>query len=105
MVLSVTISTWVLYFTFYNANRKEEYKTFLAFTDTDPAKLITHCSTRWLYLEKCVNRFLQQWPALKSYFNSHDDVEKPGRVKRCAEFLNNEDLHIYYMFLDFILGP
>lgn len=71
-----------VYFHFYHSsNRKEKYKEFLDFTDTEPSKIIKHSSSRWLSLEKCVNRLLDHWTALQSYFNSHDDVEKPGRVK------------------------
>ena len=76
----------------HSAKRKEEYKEFLEFTDVEPLKLLKYVSTRWLSLERCVNRFLQQWPALVSYFESHADVEKPGRVKRCADYLRNAEM-------------
>lgn len=69
----------VLFHFHHSLNRKEKY-----FTDTEPIKILKHCSTRWLSLEKCVNRLLHHWSALQSYFNSHEDVEKPGRVKGCA---------------------
>ncbi|ESO85651.1 hypothetical protein LOTGIDRAFT_155143 [Lottia gigantea] len=32
--------------------RKEEYNDFLEFTQTEPLKIIKHCATRWLSLEK-----------------------------------------------------
>ena len=86
-----------------SAKRKEEYKEFLAFTNTDEYKLVKHCTTRWLSLEKAVTRILQQWPALKSYFTSHNDVEKQGRVKRVAEWLNDPMMYATVAFLDFIL--
>ena len=56
-------------------------------------------------LKRCVNRFLQQWPALLSYFESHADVEKPGRVKRCADYLRSVEMKAYFLFLSFILQP
>nr|XP_034324959.1 uncharacterized protein LOC109619707 [Crassostrea gigas] len=87
------------------SNRKEKYKEFLEFTDTEPIKILKHCSTRWLSLEKCVNRLLHHWPALQSYFNSHEDVEKPGRVKRCASYLSNPEMRLYFNFISFILQP
>ncbi|CAC5405763.1 unnamed protein product [Mytilus coruscus] len=69
-----------------------EKKEFLEFTDTEPSKIIKHSSTRWLSLEKCVGRLLHHWSALTSYFNSHDEVEKPGRIKRCANYLNDNEM-------------
>ncbi|CAC5413355.1 KCNT1 [Mytilus coruscus] len=93
-----------VFFHFYHSSkRKEEYNSFLDFTDTEPMKLLKHCGTRWLSLERCVRRLLQQWPALKSYFQSHAESEKPGRIMRCAEFLANDEMWLYYAFLDFIL--
>jgi hypothetical protein len=95
-----------VFFHFYHSsNRKEKYKEFLEFTDTEPMKILKHCGTRWLSLEKCVDRLLHHWPALQSYFNSHEDVEKPGRVKRCASYLSNPEMHLYFQFISFILQP
>ena len=48
------------------------------------------------------HRTICQWPALRSYFLSQEDVEKAGRVKRVA--LNLTCL-LYMHFLNFILGP
>ena len=52
-----------------------------------------------------MNRFVQQWPVLLSYFQSHDDVERPGRIKRCAEYLGSVEMKAYFRFLSFILQP
>jgi hypothetical protein len=71
----------------------------------EPTKILKHCDTRWLSLQKCVKRTLEQWPALKSYFVSHDDVEKPGRVKRVAGYLENPEMKLYFHFLEYILEP
>lgn len=34
----------------HSSNRKERYKEFLDFTDTEPMTILKHCSTRWLSL-------------------------------------------------------
>ena len=52
-----------------------------------------------------MERLLHHWPALQSYFNSHGEVEKPGRVKRCASYLSNPEMHLYFHFISFILQP
>ena len=95
-----------VYFHFnHSAKRKEQYHEFLEFCDVAPLKILKHASTRWLSLEKCINRFLQQWPALLSYFESHEDRERPGRVKRCADYLASVEMKAYFRFLSFILEP
>jgi len=95
-----------VYFHFnHSAKHKEEYREFLEFCDVAPLKILKPASTRWLSLEKCVNLFLQQWPALISYFESHEDRERPGRVKRYADYLASVEKKAYFMFLSFILEP
>lgn len=95
-----------VYFHFnHSAKRKEEYREFLEFCDVAPLKILKHASTRWLSLQRCVNRFLQQWPVLLSYFESHEDRERPGHVKWCADYLASLEMKAYFMFLSFILEP
>ena len=76
--------------------RKQVLKDFQEFTETEPLKLLRHCSTRWLSLERCVRKLLQQWAALKSYFNSHEECEKSGRVQRCATLLQDPEMELGY---------
>ncbi|ESO99646.1 hypothetical protein LOTGIDRAFT_173655 [Lottia gigantea] len=78
-----------------NCKRKEQYNDFLEFTQTEPLKIIKHCATRWLSLEKVIKRTLQQWAALSSYFNSAEDVDQPGRVQRVAQNLTNIEMQVY----------
>ncbi|XP_060760532.1 uncharacterized protein LOC132870730 isoform X2 [Neoarius graeffei] len=58
---------------------------------------------RWLSMERCVARTLSQWPALQAYFNSSDDKEKPGHVKRCADAYVSEEMKLMYYFLQYAL--
>ena len=53
----------------------------------------------------CQLPVIEHWPALLFFFNSHDDVEKPGRVKRCAAYLRDHEVRLYYHFLSVILQP
>ena len=75
------------------------------FVDIDHMKILKHVSTRWLSLEKVVGRTLHQWDAMRSYFLSHKDVEKEGKVKKIAEYLGNPAVKLYFYFLAFILQP
>ena len=59
-----------LYYYFEKSSkRKEELREFQEFTGTKELKIIKHCKTRWLSLEKVVRRVLQQWAALHGYFD------------------------------------
>uniref|UniRef100_H3AGU8 Uncharacterized protein n=1 Tax=Latimeria chalumnae TaxID=7897 RepID=H3AGU8_LATCH len=87
------------------AKRKEEYKEFQEFTNVDPLKILKLCLTRWLALQKCIGRTLQQWPALQAYFNSYEDMEKKGCVRRVGQLLADPEMKLYFKFLQFILAP
>ena len=79
-----------VYFHFEKScKRIEIFREFQDFTGVDFQKILKHCSTRWLSLLKCIQRILGQWPALQSYFSSHEDVEKKGHVKICAKHYFN----------------
>ena len=101
--MKMTFQIALLMFGCFSAKRKEEYKDFQLFTDVDSLKILKHVSTRWLSLENCVNRFLNQWSALQSYFDSHVDSEKPGKIKRCAERLKDPCMKLHYHFLAYAL--
>ena len=88
-----------------SSKRKEEFKEYEHFTDTEPLKILKHAATRWLSLERCVKRTIAQWPALESYFKSHTESDKPGQVKQLAEQFESTQVRLYFMFLSFILGP
>lgn len=87
----------------FSAKRKEEFKEFCIFTDIDFLTILKHCSTRWLSLQRSVARTLELWPALKSYFLSHKESDKPGRVQKVAEYFASEEMHMYFMLLDYVL--
>ena len=70
------------YFFEHSSKRKADYKDFQLFTNVDDLEILKHCAIRWLSLEKVCNRTLNQYAALLSYFMSHPEVEKAGRVKR-----------------------
>ena len=95
-----------IYFHFEKScKRKEIFKEFQDFTGIEFQKIIKHCSTRWLSLLNCILRIIHQWPALYSYFTSHEDVERAGRVKTCAKHLGSHEMKLYYYFLSMVLKP
>ena len=39
------------------------------FSNVKPLRVLKHCTTRWLSLERCLKRMIQQWPALHCYID------------------------------------
>lgn len=50
--------------------RQHELKEFQQFLNISPHKMLSFGQTRWLSLEACVSRILEQWDALTLYFTS-----------------------------------
>ena len=87
-----------------SSSRKEDYQEFQDFTNTPHEVITKHVSTRWLSLQKSVDRILSQWEALQSYFSSIKEAEKPGRAKRCKDMYSGYRLKLYYKFLSYALA-
>ena len=73
------------YYLHGSSKRCEEYKQFQVFTGVEMDEVLKHvttpCTMCWLSLERCIGRTISQWDALQSYFNSHNNHDKPGKVK------------------------
>ena len=54
----------VFYYLDKSSKRKQELKHFQELCGVEMRKIVKHVSTRWLSLGKCIDRLLQQWPAL-----------------------------------------
>ena len=80
----------------FSSKRDELFRTYQEFTEVPTHKVLKHGSTRWLSLEKCVNRTLEQWPALTSYFLSEADNLKAQKIQ---ERLVDHEMKLYFMFL------
>ena len=51
-------------------NRQNSFSEFQVFTQTEPHKLLCPSQTRWLSLQQCVSRILEQWTALELFFQA-----------------------------------
>ena len=70
-----------LYYYFHRSSKRiEEYKEFQEFCEVEPLTILKHASTRWLSLHTSVCRIVQQWDALYSYFNSHEQLERDSKI-------------------------
>ncbi|XP_063743299.1 uncharacterized protein LOC134866984 [Eleginops maclovinus] len=71
--LPVSIEELLVDIYFYldkSSKRKQGLKKFQDLCGVEMRKIVKHVSTRWLSLDKCIARLLQQWPALLQYFES-----------------------------------
>ena len=78
----------------------QEYATFC---DSEYKTVLKHSETRWLSLRRAVVRMLDIWDCLCSYFRSHADVDKPGKVKSICQILNHPLTKPWLCFLGNIL--
>ena len=87
----------------HSAKRLSEYNAFQHFTDTEPHKLLRPCQTRWLSLNQCVQRILEQWDALTEYFKGSVKVDRLLQSERLLSLLQNPHFKLFYQFLAFVL--
>lgn len=92
----LTISIW--YYFQKSAKRQRLFKEFQQFVQCKPHKLLKAAQTRWLSLEACVQRLLEQYDALLSYFRSTEETS--AQVRRITDTLEKEISKLYLMFLN-----
>ena len=86
-----------------SSKRKEEFHEFQEFTGTKELKIIKHCKTRWLSLDKAVKRVLQQWCALHAYFDREAETNRLARVLRLDQHMKSPLTRLSMLFLEFTL--
>ena len=76
---------------------------FADFCSVEYKIVLKHCETRWLSLGRAIDRVLKMWDPILSYFTSHEDVEKPGKVKNIFDLLNKPSTKLRLLFLSNVL--
>lgn len=87
----------------HSAKRLAEYEKFQHFTNTTPHKLRKPAQTRWLSLEQCITRILEQWSALETYFTQAAEKDRLVSTTTILAALKNPIFKLYYHFLSFVL--
>lgn len=87
----------------HSCKRLQLYHEFQEFVDADCLKILQLCSTRWLSMLDCVNRILNQYDALLSYFQSSDDSDRLVTVDRISIKLQDPITKCYFLFLQAVL--
>ena len=93
-----------LYWWFHHsAKRVAELHSFQEWLQTDGHKILKKVDTGWLSLEACVNRIIEQYPPLVSYFDSIELSKMPGeratKVRMLREQLKKPLTKGYLLFL------
>ena len=93
----------------HSAKRWSEYAEIQAeFSEIKPLRVLKHCTTRWLSLERCLRRLLDQWPALYAYFDLEAEGPQRGgkdRLQRIMKQLRNPMVKLFCHFVLFALKP
>ena len=91
----------------HSSKRCAEFAIVLKdFDGIAPVRVLKHCSTRWLSLERALSRSLFLWPALFAYFDREADRSTDkARVKRVVLSLCKVETKLYCHFVAFALRP
>uniref|UniRef100_H3AIF5 HAT C-terminal dimerisation domain-containing protein n=1 Tax=Latimeria chalumnae TaxID=7897 RepID=H3AIF5_LATCH len=79
--------------------RLQLLEEFQGFVEADSLKLLELCSNRWLSLLDCVDRILNQYDALLSYFQSSDESDRLATAERSCHQLEDPSTKCYFLFL------
>lgn len=80
-----------------STKRKGILKEYCMFFDTDYEAVVKYVSVRWLCLERCLDRELKKYHALKIYFLSEHEID--NRFKWLNESFQCPTSEIYLMFV------
>ena len=91
----------------HSSKRWHEFNEIqVEFSEVKPLRVLKHCTTRWLSLERCLKRLLDQWPALHCYFDRTAESEPDNeRVQRVAKHLKDPEVKLYCNFVVYALKP
>lgn len=91
----------------YSAKQCMEYEEIRSeVSEIWPPTILKHYTTRWLSLEHCIKRVIDQWPALYAYFDREVDIESTNkRVQRISKLLKKPIVKLICHFVSFALKP
>ena len=87
-----------------SVNRVVSLQEYAEFCCVEFKCILKHCETRWLSLRRAINRTLEMWDPLLSYFTSHVDVEKPGKVRTIFTLMSRPSTKLWLCFLSNVLA-
>lgn len=84
-----------------SGKRQSDFREIQTWLGMETHKILRPCFTRWLALLQCVERLIEQWPALQEYFDSkiEEKESKLESVQRIRETLHSNAARLYFLFL------
>ena len=89
----------IFYHFHHSVKRVASLQEYATFCEVQFKSVLSHSETRWLSMGRSIKRTLEMWDPLLSYFLSHPDVEKAGKIKSIATLLNKSKTKVYLLFL------
>ena len=84
----------------YSPKRQHEFQAFQKFAEVKIHKLLRPCQTRWLSLLACVERIVEQYPALLLYFQGEFFIDDNAKsIYKKLKPINK----LYLLFLEHVL--
>ncbi|XP_071581188.1 zinc finger BED domain-containing protein 5-like [Temnothorax nylanderi] len=77
---------------------------FQDFFEIERKKILKLSETRWLCLQKCVVRLLENWEVLKNYFLLATVEDKLKSAENILQYLNDNSIKAYLLFLKYALN-
>ena len=84
-----------------STKRKNGLQSYCVFCDQDYRSIVKHVTTRWLSLERAVERTLKQYPSLQSYFMS--ESESQPRFQRLQVLYADPMTEVYLLFFQSLM--
>lgn len=88
----------------YSVKRIASLQEYADFCTIEYKRILKHCETRWLSLRKSIQHTIHMWDPLCPYFQSHCDVEKPGKVRTINGIFQQPQTKLWLCFLSNILA-
>jgi len=86
-----------------SASRTAQLKDFCEFVEVEECNLLRHVVTRWLSLLPSIDRILNYWKPLTSYFQSEGEEPCSQFLWKCFGEESIEVSETYFLFLSHIL--
>ncbi|XP_029348396.1 uncharacterized protein LOC107885896, partial [Acyrthosiphon pisum] len=86
-----------------SSKRQSQFNQFQVFLKVKEHKILHPSATRWLSMFSVVSRIVEQWDALKLYFNDQWLSEKLLSSKTIYDQLNDPFTKAFYLFLEWVL--
>lgn len=87
-----------------SSNRLHDFHQIQESLELPVNAILRQSLTRWLTLEECILRILQQWPALEEFCEVLLEGKKDANVQSVSDMLKKTETKCYFLLLKYVLG-